>query len=514
MNYPKNILFAALSLLLAAPLAAQVTIRHENNDEMMTINSGTNSNNFTAFDTKNGYIGYLGVWNGDFDMDFGTANATGKVHLVSGISVLPRLTVDATGKVGIGNISPTEKLQVDVAGRGGIYVKGNNTDDVFLRLDNGGGNHYIFDDDSDGHNLKLESANGFAINVGGTNQRLAMDITGRTSLNRATVANASQLYVQSSNSWSIFSNNDLSSSSSTYGIEAVAEGTGTGSRYGVRGEAGGSTGSRYGVYGFATAETGSWAGYFNGNFYYSGSWQAPSDSRLKKNIRSIDGALDKVMRLKPQSYEFKTEEYPYINLAKGRQMGFISQDVEKVFPELVQDAPHSFRLDNGRNKPGEGPVEETKINIKSMNYIGLVPVLTQAMQEQQQLISEQNSKIEALETELQDLKNAVQQLLTQQQNNGSLHLDGSGAARLDQNQPNPFNGQTTVKYFVPESARQAQLLVTDMSGRSLKTLQLGHTGEGQVDISTSDLPNGSYHYSLIIDGQTVATKQMVLVKGK
>lgn len=300
------------------------------------------------------------------------------------------------GKVGIGTNVPTSKLEVAVSSNDGITLKGNNSADVLLKIDNGGGSHYMLDDDSDGHNLKLQSANGFAINVNGANQRLAMDNTGRTSLNRATVAAASQLYVQSSNLWNIYSNNDLASSSATYGIEAVADGTGTGARYGVRGEAGGSTGNRYGVYGYATAATGSWAGYFNGNYYYTGSFTSTSDGNLKKNVKDLQGSLNKVMQLKPRSYEFKTDEYDYIHLAKGKQLGFIAQEVEKVFPELVEDAPHTFQINNDKTRAGEGYFEEKKLNIKSMNYISLVPVLTQAIQEQQAIIEQLKKEIELL----------------------------------------------------------------------------------------------------------------------
>ncbi len=368
----------------------------QNADNAVNAQTATNAWSKTGNSGTNSSINYIGT--------------TDNAGLVIRTNDTSRIFIKNTGSIGIGTNTPTSKLEVAVSGNDGITINGNNAGDAQLIIENGGGNHYLLDDDSDGHNLKLQSANGFAINTGGINQRLAMDNTGRTSLNRATVAGASQLYVQSSNLWNLYSNNDLGNSSATYGIEAVADGTGTGNRYGVRGEAGGSTGNRYGVYGSATANTGSWAGYLNGNFYYTGSLTSTSDSSLKRNIKDLEGSLYKVMQLKPRSYEFRTDEYNYINLAQGKQLGFIAQEVKKVFPELVDEASHSFRVSEKNSKFGDTACLEKKMNIMSMNYISLVPVLTQAIQEQQAIIDSTNLLLNVQNTNNQ----AQQQLLNQQ----------------------------------------------------------------------------------------------------
>lgn len=61
--------------------------------------------------------GYIGSFSGNAeDVDFGTysGNFTGKVHLTTGGNI-PRLTVGATGNVGIGTQNPTEKLDINGA---------------------------------------------------------------------------------------------------------------------------------------------------------------------------------------------------------------------------------------------------------------------------------------------------------------------------------------------------------------------------------------------------------------
>jgi len=68
-----------------------------------------------------------------------------------------------------------------------------------------------------------------------------------------------------------------------------------------------------------------------------------------------------------------------------------------------------------------------------------------------------------------------------------------------------------ISYYVPETVGSAQLSVTDVNGYILKTITLAK-GNGQTTVDAETLTSGSYFYSLIIDGQKIDTKQMVLVK--
>lgn len=65
----------------------------------------------------------------------------------------------------------------------------------------------------------------------------------------------------------------------------------------------------------------------------SSSWTISSDKRLKKNIKSIDRALDKMMKLQGILYQWK-DPATQGNM-KGTYMGMIAQDVERIFPEWV-----------------------------------------------------------------------------------------------------------------------------------------------------------------------------------
>ena len=111
----------------------------------------------------------------------------------------------------------------------------------------------------------------------------------------------------------------------------------------------------------------------------------------KKNIEPLSSSLEKVMLLQGVSYDWKVDEYPEKSFTKNRQIGFIAQDVEKVFPELV-------RTDNN--------------GYKGVYYGQMVPVLLEAMKEQQKEISElkkQQAMIAELTEKIVQLEKALEQ---------------------------------------------------------------------------------------------------------
>lgn len=133
-----------------------------------------------------------------------------------------------------------------------------------------------------------------------------------------------------------------------------------------------------------------------GSAFASGGTWTNSDAKLKENINALsEGTLDKVMRLKPSSYTFKNvEEYEFLRLPETQQIGFIAQELEMEFPQVVNTTIQT-------NADKEIPVEH---ELKSVNYEALVPVLTKAIQEQQELILTQQSLIEALEARVTQLE--------------------------------------------------------------------------------------------------------------
>jgi hypothetical protein len=132
-----------------------------------------------------------------------------------------------------------------------------------------------------------------------------------------------------------------------------------------------------------------YAGYFNGDVYISGTF-GPSDQKLKRDIQSLDGALDIVMQIQPHTYYFREQDYPGMALPEGRQYGLIAQEVEQFLPELIMENVHPATTDP------DGNVIYPAVDFKSMNYQELIPILIGAIQEQQELIEKQQAQIDLI----------------------------------------------------------------------------------------------------------------------
>ena len=170
--------------------------------------------------------------------------------------------------------------------------------------------------------------------------------------------------------------------------------TGSYTYCGVAGEVNGGTGTNYGIYGYATGGSTNYAGYFSGNVHVTGTFTNPSDERFKENVQPFKNALSKIKLMNVHTFNFKQmEEEKQMVLPEGEQIGLIAQELEEILPELVVDNVHAY----DKNEGIEGAEKDMeKIEYKGINYIGLIPVLIEAMKEQQQQIEELKQQIAEL----------------------------------------------------------------------------------------------------------------------
>ena len=208
-----------------------------------------------------------------------------------------------------------------------------------------------------------------------------------------------------------------------------------------------------------------------------------SDRRFKKDIQPIEGAMDKIRRLQGTTYNMRIEEFPERAFGEGRQYGFIAQELEKVIPELT-----------GVNTDG----------YYAVNYIALIPVLTEAIKEQDKTNQEQDKTVTELRNELAELRSQLNDLKAGQQP-GDLK-----GYRLDQNTPNPTGGNTVIAYAVPAGTTGARITVYDLAGRTIQSWSLSDL-EGQITINASTLSGGLYLYDLQVGGRQVLERKMSVI---
>jgi hypothetical protein len=136
--------------------------------------------------------------------------------------------------------------------------------------------------------------------------------------------------------------------------------------------------------------------YYNGsnlgNFYNGdGKWYNYSDQRVKTQLESVNGILPRVMALKPYQYQFI-----HNNPGNGKSMGFIAQEVEKLFPEITDKIV-------GEDLGYPGLTE-----LYTLNYSAFGAIAIQAVKEQQEQIKELQEQVAKLRQRLAAAKKTVQ----------------------------------------------------------------------------------------------------------
>jgi hypothetical protein len=247
---------------------------------------------------------------------------------------------------------------------------------------------------------------------------------------------------------------------------------------------------------------------------------------VKKNIRQNVPGLEFINKLTPITYNLDLDEadkiiarpamkdkdgkiiQPSTDETAARKTkeqivytGFVAQDVEKVAKDLNYDF-------SGVDKPGNANT------LYGLRYSDFVVPLVKAVQElsaKNDSLQKQNDAFELRIEKLEALMNGQQSITT----NALSQTINISSASLEQNIPNPFDHTTIIHYTLPQflnSGTSAQILITDNSGKTLKQVNISGAGKGSVNVDASTLSPGAYHYSLVVDGKVITTKQMVLAK--
>ncbi len=119
-------------------------------------------------------------------------------------------------------------------------------------------------------------------------------------------------------------------------------------------------------------------------------WETYSDSRIKSNQQTISYGLKEVLKMQPKEYlqhnSLFRENSIDILPQKNRNIGFIAQEMYQIIPEAV------FKPEN------------ESLDLWSMSYEKLVPVLVKAIQEQQEIIETLKTDNITAKNELSEIK--------------------------------------------------------------------------------------------------------------
>ncbi len=124
---------------------------------------------------------------------------------------------------------------------------------------------------------------------------------------------------------------------------------------------------------------------YNGLFISTG--PHTSDIRLKKNIKPLTNGLDKIMKLRPVTFDWDGEVVPELHKKYPHMVGLIAQEVEEVVPEVV----YKTLVNSVKDGKEKGRI------YKRVLYENLVAHLIDGMKEQQKQIDELKQRVLELE---------------------------------------------------------------------------------------------------------------------
>lgn len=118
------------------------------------------------------------------------------------------------------------------------------------------------------------------------------------------------------------------------------------------------------------------------------SYSCPSDERLKTGVEDLPDAMATVNHLRGVRYEWQSDRFPERKFPAGPQIGLIAQEVKAVVPQAVTEGEDGYL---------------------AVDYARLVPVLIEAIKEQQRTIDGLKAAIQQQREDIETLRSTIQQ---------------------------------------------------------------------------------------------------------
>jgi hypothetical protein len=278
------------------------------------------------------------------------------------ISFTQAMTLDASGNLGIGLTSPAYRLEASLAtnnyigvtcttdGNAASRFKNNQRDWLVGVLGGASGAWAVYDITASAERARIDSSGNLLVGT-------------TSAAGRLTVTQDS-----ASNSIANFDNNQANPTAIGLTVN-FSSGTGTNNTTAILFQGRSAGTQRFYVYG-------------NGNVVNTNnSYGSISDIKLKENIVDATPKLEKLLQVRIVNYNLKAD----LGYESHKQIGVIAQELEQVFPGLVDESPD-------RDEEGN----DLGTTTKSVKMSVFVPMLIKAIQEQQALITQLQADVAAL----------------------------------------------------------------------------------------------------------------------
>jgi len=233
-------------------------------------------------------------------------------------------------------------------------------------------------------------------------------------------------------------------------------------------------------------------------------WIVASDSRLKKNITNFTDGLDLLKQIRPVWFQYNGQAG--IETGEKKFVGVIAQEMQKIAPYTIGTFTHQDSLGN--------KTEYLDYDANAVTYI-----LINSVKEQQQVIKQKDAELKEMNAQVTALQKSQQALIVRlealEQNRSSVvgfqkADENQETPYLEQNAPNGFTGQTSIKYFVPSSAKEAMINVYDSNGKKVGNYRIIERGTGEWQLSRDRYRTGLHVYDLVIDSKVISSRKMLV----
>ena len=203
-----------------------------------------------------------------------------------------------------------------------------------------------------------------------------------------------------------------------------------------------------------------------------------SDERFKTDIQPLNHTPYGLRDLHAVRYKLKQENYSGIK--SPARYGFIAQEVETVYPELVMTDSTGY---------------------KYVDYIGLIPLLVESLKTVE-------TRCDSLENIITEIRTDARAMTIEDKKAQGIEFEETPV--LYQNEPNPFSVSTEIECYLPYHTKDAALLIYDLQGTQKLRKEIQGRGKTSVTIRGSELSAGMYIYSMIADSKEIDSKRMIL----
>lgn len=207
-----------------------------------------------------------------------------------------------------------------------------------------------------------------------------------------------------------------------------------------------------------------------------------SDARAKENVQSITTGLNTILQLRPVTYNWKNSNSEDVatasittSVANGpsedaqQQYGFLAQEVESILPDAVKTDEEGHKM---------------------INYMAIIPMLVQAVQELQVTVEAQTNMISMIKNQYN--LDAV---------------NGLSKNRIVSCTPNPTSDNVEIKTEVDGEAKMPTLLISNLIGTKEATLSVNSSSV--TTYNASNLKAGIYIVSLLVNGKLVDSTRLI-----